>query len=103
MSIPSVRAAVLLVAALLGAAFFGAATDEEIEIPGKIHTLLPFDAIKAIKEPTFVSAEKAKIPDEARVIAVTLGDERRVYDPNLLNLHEIVNDEAAGKKFAVAW
>ncbi len=103
MSIPSVRVASLLVATLLVATLLAVVGEDEIEIPGKIHTLLPFDAIKAIKEPTFVSAEKAQIPDEARVIAVTLGDERRVYDPNLLNLHEIVNDEAAGKKFAVAW
>lgn len=88
---------------LLGSALMGMGDDEAVKVPGKIHEILPMDAIAAIKKPTYVSAEKAKMPDDARVIAVKIGDEARVYDPNILNHHEIVNDELEGKKIAVTW
>ena len=80
-----------------------AGLDDKVEIPGKIYTILPRDRIKAIKNPVYVSADEAEIPDEARVIAVRIGDESRAFDPNLLNFHEIVNDDVGGKKIAVAW
>lgn len=103
MRIRMVRYAGLLGVLLLGLALLARGDDGEEKIPGKIHKLLEMDVIKAIKEPTFVSAEEAKMPDDARVIAVEIGGESRCYDPNLLNDHEIVNDVVGGKKVAVAW
>jgi hypothetical protein len=79
------------------------ADEGEEKLPGKIHKLLEMDAIPAIKEPTYVSADKAKVPDDARVIAVEIGGETRCFDPNILNDHEIVNTEIGGKKVAVTW
>jgi hypothetical protein len=73
--------------------------------PLEIVTLLPKDAIPAIDDPTFLSAAEANEfydPDEL-VIGVAFGDEARAYSVPFLSRHEIVNDEAAGVKFAVTW
>jgi hypothetical protein len=71
----------------------------------EIVTLLPKDAIPAIDDPVFLTAAEANEfydPDEL-VIGVAFGDEARAYSVPFLSGHEIVNDEAAGVKFAVTW
>jgi hypothetical protein len=73
--------------------------------PLEIVTLLPKDAIPAIDDPVFLTAAEANAfydPDEL-VIGVAFGDEARAYSVPFLSGHEIVNDEAAGVKFAVTW
>ena len=65
--------------------------------------LLPRDAIAAVFDPTFVSAEEAKMPDDAEVIGVAIGEEARAYSINLLDRHEIVNDVVGGVKIATTW
>ena len=68
-----------------------------------IRTLLPFDAIPAIKNPQFVPAAEAKLDADAPVIGVTFNGESHAYSLYLLNGHEIVNDVVGGKKIATTW
>ena len=77
--------------------------DEPVEIPGKIHKILEMDDLPALKHPRFVAAAEAEIPDDHRMIGVVIGDEARAYCPNILNHHEIVNDDVGGRKIAVTW
>ena len=68
-----------------------------------IRTLLPFDAIPAITDPQFVSANAAQLDPDAPVIGVTFNGESRAYSLYLLNGHEIVNDVVGGQKIATTW
>ena len=68
-----------------------------------ILTLLPFDAIPAITDPQFVSADAAALDADAPVIGVTFNNESRAYSLYLLNGHEIVNDVVGGKAIATTW
>ena len=68
-----------------------------------IQTLLPFDAIPAITNPRFVSANEAKLRDDASVIGVDFNGEQHAYSIFLLNGHEIVNDVVGGMKIATTW
>ena len=102
-----------LLALVLGAAFTvrlpvagadgGDGADDPNAIPGKIYKLLEMDQIPAIKRPKFVSADEAAIPDGHRMIGVVIDGDARAYCPNILNHHEIVNDEVGGRKIAVTW
>ena len=69
----------------------------------RIHTVLSFDAIPAIKNPEFVSAGEAKLRDDAPVIGVSINGESHAYSIYLLNGHEIVNDVVGGVKIAATW
>lgn len=71
----------------------------------EIVTLLDFDAIKAIDEPEFLSADEVGDtyrPDE-KVIGVSIGGDNRAYSVPMLSRHEIVNDTVGGVKIAVTW
>ncbi len=68
-----------------------------------IRTLLPFDAIPAITDPQFVSANEAELDEDAPVIGVTLNGESHAYSLYLLNGHEIVNDVVGGQNIATTW
>lgn len=71
----------------------------------EIITLLPFDAIPAIDNPEFLSADQADseyAPDEL-VIGVEFNGEARAYSINYLSRHEIVNDTVGGRQIAVTW
>jgi hypothetical protein len=68
-------------------------------------TLLPPDAIPAIDDPQFLSAEEANDfydPDEL-VIGVVFNEDARAYSVPFLSSHEIVNDTVGGVKIAVTW
>lgn len=86
----------LLILSLL---LFAAVADAE----DPVRTLLPFDAIPAITEPQFVSADEAKLAPDAPVIGVAINGESRAYSLYLLNGHEIVNDSVGGEKIATTW
>ena len=77
------------------------AAPEEFEIV----TLLDFDAIKAIDNPEFLTAEEAKdiYPPNERVIGVSMNGDNRAYSVPMLSRHEIVNDTVGGVKIAVTW
>ena len=70
-------------------------------------TLLPKDAIPAILDPRFASVSSEEVllllPDDAKVIGVSIDGESRAYPINALSSHEIVNDVVGGKPIAVTW
>jgi hypothetical protein len=71
----------------------------------EIVTLLPKDAIPAIDDPLFISADEADAqygPDEL-VIGVQFDGDARAYSIPLLSSHEIVNDTVGGRKISVTW
>ena len=103
------------------------ATAEPEELDLEIVTLLPFDAIPAVLEPEFISAEEADSklaellkdrsqrdadaallaggsdPDDALVLGLSInGDSRAYYVPTLSRV-EIVNDTVGGQPLAVTW
>ena len=78
-------------------------SDEERDL--KIVTLLPFDAIPAILEPEFVSAEEAdaELDPQSLVMGLSIDGDHRAYSIPTLSSHEIVNDTVGGKPVAVTW
>ena len=77
--------------------------EEESEF--EIVTLLPPDAIPAISNPQFITAEEAdaqlRLTD--LVIGVSIDGEHRAYGAAFLSGHEIVNDTLGGRAIAVTW
>ncbi len=71
----------------------------------RIVTLLPPDAIPAISDPSFVSAEEAddQYDHDELVLGVEIEGDARAYSIPLLSRHEIVNDVVGGKPIAVTW
>ncbi len=80
-------------------------TSEDEERDLEIVTLLPFDAIPAILEPEFVSAEVAseELEDHNLVLGLSINGDHRAYSIPTLSAHEIVNDTVGGKPVAVTW
>ena len=80
--------------------------DRELEIV----TLLPFDAIPAIFNPTFVSVAEAQqggagkrySPDE-KILGIEINGDVRAYSVPMLSRHEVVNDTVGGVPVAVTW
>ena len=81
----------------------GSATDPPREL--KIVTLLGFDAIPAILDPDFVTADEADAQMNLleQVLGVSINGENRAYSIPLLSRHEIVNDVVGGVPIAVTW
>lgn len=79
----------------------GTAADEEL--PPGVEQLLPRGGIPAVFDPTFVGAAEADVPDDAWVLGVEMDGQARAYSLNLLNRHEVVNDEIGGRSFAAVW
>lgn len=65
--------------------------------------VLPPDRIPSIDKPIFVSADKARIADDAPVIGVSLNGETHAYSMYLLDAHEIVNDQFGDQAVATTW
>ena len=82
-----------------------AASEEEGDPRLQIITLLPPDAIPAINNPSFITAEEAdgqlRLTD--LVIGVSIDGEHRAYGAAFLSAHEIVNDTLGGRAIAVTW
>ncbi len=77
----------------------------EVEREFEIISLLPKDAIPAIFDPYFMSADESDDwyrPDELEV-GVEIDGEARAYSIPYLSRHEIVNDTVGGRKIAVTW
>jgi hypothetical protein len=94
-------------AALLGVACgasgpVGPRRDADAPPPG-VRQLLPRGGIPAVFEPRFVSAGEAGIPEGAWVLGVVVEGVAKAYSLNLLNQHEVVNDQAGGTAFAAVW
>jgi hypothetical protein len=70
-----------------------------------MYSVLPVDAIPAIREPAFVTGEAADRqmrPDEP-VLGVVIGGEAHAYSLWQLDAHEIVNDTVGGRAIAATW
>ena len=64
----------------------------------------PRDGIPSIEKPKFVSASEADfIRPTDRVIGITINGESRAYPINILNWHEIVNDQIQGVPVSVTY
>ncbi len=66
------------------------------------------DAIASIDEPQFTSFDDPLIAErgitlETPVLGVYVDGVARAYSVDVMNMHEIVNDEIAGKPYAVLW
>jgi len=70
-----------------------------------IITLLPRDAIPAIDDPKFATADEANsfYDDDELILGVEFNGDARAYSVPLLSSHEIVNDMVGGVKIAVTW
>ena len=71
----------------------------------QIITVLPRDAISAIDDPQFVTAEEAdkSYDDEEMILGVEFNGDARAYSIPLLSSHEIVNDTVGGLAISVTW
>ena len=65
--------------------------------------IVPPGAIAAIDSPRYVPASQAKIDRDTWILGIEIGGEKRAYSLNLLNRHEVVNDEIAGVRFCAVW
>jgi len=60
------------------------------------------DGIPSLDDPNFIDvSETTFIPDDRMVLGLRVGDDIRAYPHQVLDWHEIVNDEAGGKSVAV--
>ena len=100
MKAPRVAVALAVLGAGLVPAVGAAAKDE---LPSAFQQILPRGQIASVDSPRFVSAEKAKLPPKAWVLGVFIDGQARAYSLNLLNHHEIVNDQVGDKTFAAVW
>ena len=68
-------------------------------------TLLGFDAIRSIENPTFLeraNADGLYSPDEL-ILGIDIEGDVRAYSVPLLSRHEVVNDVVGGKPVAITW
>ncbi len=65
----------------------------------------PRDAIPALSQPRFVTAEEVRrtLKDSDRVVGVLLNGEAKAYPVRILNWHEAVNDVVGGRAVLVSW
>ncbi len=78
------------------------AVDPDPPPPG-VERLLRRGGIPAVFDPVFVSAQEARLPDDAMVLGVALDGDAHAYSLNLLNQHEVVNDRIGELHFAAVW
>jgi hypothetical protein len=71
----------------------------------QIVTVLPRDAIPAILEPRFVTAEEADAwtDPNVQVLGVSINGEHKAYPLPVLSRHEVVNDVVGGEPIMVTW
>jgi hypothetical protein len=74
--------------------------------PGAIVSLVPKDAVPAIRDPTPLlvpAAAMRVVQDSDPVLGVVIGEESRAYPIAFLSWHEIVNDVVGGVPVAATW
>ena len=78
---------------------------EVLEREYEIVTLLPQDAIPAIDNPQFLTAEEAtdQFDPFELVLGISINGDSRAYSIPQLSSHEIVNDVVGGIPVAVTW
>ncbi|RMF59590.1 MAG: DUF3179 domain-containing protein [Calditrichaeota bacterium] len=93
----------ILVAGAFVAVLAGTACGQDKDLPKEFHQILPRGRIAAITHPHFVPAKEAHISGNSWVLGVVIDGQARAYSLNLLNSHEIVNDQIGDKAFAAVW
>ena len=76
---------------------------QEEELFDNFKQLLLRGQIPAIFEPEYVPATETDIDDDSWVFGVVIENQPRAYSLNLLNHHEVVNDNIGESNFAVVW
>ena len=76
---------------------------QESELFDNFQQLLLRGQIPAIFEPKYVTAEEADIEDDSWVFGIVIERQPRAYSLNILNHHEVVNDNIGESNFAVVW
>jgi len=63
------------------------------------------DQIPALVRPSFISAREVerRLKDSDRVLGVFLNGEAKAYPTQILNWHELVNDEVGDRPVLVSW
>lgn len=72
----------------------------------EIVTLLPKDAIPAIRNPALLLVPAdivSGVRDSDQILGVVIGGESRAYPIPFLSWHEIVNDTVGGMPIAATW
>lgn len=100
----------LALGAAVLAAFAANAQRPDPEVHGvfdsdTMYTVLPPDAIPAIRQPEYVSGEDAdaQMQDDEPVIGVADGRDVVCWSTWQLDRHEIVNDRLSGRAIAATW
>ncbi len=65
--------------------------------------LLPFDGIKPVYDPQFISPEEANLQGSELIMGVAWNGEAKAYPVTVLRIREMVNDEMAGVPYLVSW
>lgn len=65
--------------------------------------LLPFDGIRPVYDPEFVTAGEAPLQEDELILGITLEGESKAYPITVLRHREMVNDELAGIPILVTW
>ncbi len=73
------------------------------EVHPDFRQLIPRGRMASVDAPQFVTANEAEISGDAWVLGVEIGGEKRAYSLNLLNRHEVVNDQIGGRTFSAVW
>lgn len=73
--------------------------DTEYRIP----SMMGFDAIAPIYNPSFASADEAPMEESELVMGVAINGQAKAYPVNVLRFREMVNDELAGWPILVTW
>ena len=78
--------------------------DLQVPIEKILHGGVPKDGIPALTRPPAVPVDDATfLRDGSRVVGVTIGGQSRAYPVSVMSMHEVVNDEIAGRPYAVMW
>lgn len=81
----------------------GSPQSEAEDLPREFQQVLPRGALRSIDQPRFVTSREAKISEDAWVFGVVVEGQARAYNLNLLNSHEVVNDQVGERAFAAVW
>ncbi len=65
--------------------------------------LLPYDGIRPVYTPEFVSAQVAPLLDEELVMGILLNGAAKAYPVSVLRFREMVDDELGGIPILVTW
>ncbi len=89
----------------------GVELDGEIQINKRIDDpntysfaqLLPFDGIRPVYDPEFVTAGESPLHEDELILGIALEGESKAYPITVLRHREMVNDELAGIPILVTW